>query len=671
MNSAKLADIASKFYGRPLSESSFQCRCPIHDDAKESLTLSMSTDGKLLVHCHAGCDKNEVFKRVTEDFREKDFRGGKMQSNVKRLDDIEAIYRYLRDDLSTICEVVRFAGKKFRPRHYDDGRMVWKKPTTDEAKGALYNWECRKTADFIVLCEGEKDCDNVNKLSHGIYLAVTNIGGASNFNKLHAEKLKDRKVIIVEDNDEAGRERTRKIVGMLRGHAKLSVVHFDDVKDISDWIDKENADWIKLKGLFESAEKIESKKESKQDDSDEATYEDFVELFREQLGTLDKDIFGGDLMYKDQDTGFWMPVDIREEEVIKSRCITINQTSCKKYKTYHVKSHLGFLERSLKGRLLVDNVEWDGADRISELCSAVTLDDSLGISHNTFRYHIFEWMRTLVIRLTEYKDVQPLVIVLVGHQGLGKDYWVDSLIGGLGQWAQPLQSEVNKDLYLQVCSCLCLKVSEFDKLIKTEPATLKDLITTPETCVRGSYERKAKLRVNRASWIGTCNTNTFLRDWTGNRRYAIFELSRIDWGYTVDRSQILAQAFELARNGLPDSVGSLEKAAKKEMKAYIDDATPSDPVEDFIEDWCEAAFAYVESLDDVNIKHELTRKGWLPNQPHGEKVIDQVCRKYGYKISYGQRLLARKKLKVRTNICRGYRFDLSKLPEVAENELTF
>jgi hypothetical protein len=35
-------------------------RCPAHDDREPSLSISAGPDGKVLVHCHAGCDQHDV-----------------------------------------------------------------------------------------------------------------------------------------------------------------------------------------------------------------------------------------------------------------------------------------------------------------------------------------------------------------------------------------------------------------------------------------------------------------------------------------------------------------------------------------------------------------------------------------------------------------------------------
>ena len=36
-------------------------RCPVHDDHRPSLSISDGLDGRVLVHCHAGCSQEAVW----------------------------------------------------------------------------------------------------------------------------------------------------------------------------------------------------------------------------------------------------------------------------------------------------------------------------------------------------------------------------------------------------------------------------------------------------------------------------------------------------------------------------------------------------------------------------------------------------------------------------------
>ena len=52
------ADIAEALNGRP-SGSGYVCECPAHVDLRPSLSVT-SRDGRVLVHCHAGCTQSAV-----------------------------------------------------------------------------------------------------------------------------------------------------------------------------------------------------------------------------------------------------------------------------------------------------------------------------------------------------------------------------------------------------------------------------------------------------------------------------------------------------------------------------------------------------------------------------------------------------------------------------------
>ena len=58
MSAPSAADIADALNGRP-SGSGYVCECPAHVDLRPSLSVT-SRDGRVLVHCHAGCAQSAV-----------------------------------------------------------------------------------------------------------------------------------------------------------------------------------------------------------------------------------------------------------------------------------------------------------------------------------------------------------------------------------------------------------------------------------------------------------------------------------------------------------------------------------------------------------------------------------------------------------------------------------
>ena len=60
IRSTMMAEEIARALGGHKAGSSWMARCPAHDDRKPSLTLYDASDGKTLVHCHAGCDQRTV-----------------------------------------------------------------------------------------------------------------------------------------------------------------------------------------------------------------------------------------------------------------------------------------------------------------------------------------------------------------------------------------------------------------------------------------------------------------------------------------------------------------------------------------------------------------------------------------------------------------------------------
>lgn len=51
-------------YSKSTGKNRWLCRCPAHDDRSPSLTVSEGDDGRILIHCFAGCGANDVIAAV-------------------------------------------------------------------------------------------------------------------------------------------------------------------------------------------------------------------------------------------------------------------------------------------------------------------------------------------------------------------------------------------------------------------------------------------------------------------------------------------------------------------------------------------------------------------------------------------------------------------------------
>jgi hypothetical protein len=90
--------------------------------------------------------------------------------------------------------------------------------------------------DPVFLCEGEKDVDNLRRLG---CVATTNPGGAGKWRSEYNEFLDDADVILLPDNDKAGREHVEQVRKTLAGERSFTIVNLPGLHeggDVSDWI---------------------------------------------------------------------------------------------------------------------------------------------------------------------------------------------------------------------------------------------------------------------------------------------------------------------------------------------------------------------------------------------------------------------------------------------------
>jgi hypothetical protein len=155
---------------------------------------------------------------------------------------ITATYDYRDADGTLLYQVCRLEPKSFRQRR-PDGNGGWFWDVGD--KRVPYRLvDLLKYADGTVfLCEGEKDADRVAELGH---CATTAASGKWTADCVQA--LAGRDVLVMEDNDDAGRQKAASVAAALNGTAKsIRIVQLPDLPDkgdVSDWLDADqrNAD---------------------------------------------------------------------------------------------------------------------------------------------------------------------------------------------------------------------------------------------------------------------------------------------------------------------------------------------------------------------------------------------------------------------------------------------
>ncbi|MGO8685199.1 MAG: AAA family ATPase [Thermoleophilia bacterium] len=230
----QLDRLLSKFDGVKRSGVGYLARCPAHEDRTPSLSISEGDDGRILVHCHAGCTTEAVVAAVGLSLADLAAGNGSSATGNGRLGELVATYRYVDDDNKLLYEVCRYEPKTFRQRRPDGvGGWQW---NLNGARRVLYHLPALiaavKSNQPIYICEGEKD---VVALERAGAVATCNAGGAGKWRAEYNTYFAHAQVIIVADNDEPGRKHAAQIATSLHlVAASVSVVHAAAGKDASD-----------------------------------------------------------------------------------------------------------------------------------------------------------------------------------------------------------------------------------------------------------------------------------------------------------------------------------------------------------------------------------------------------------------------------------------------------
>jgi hypothetical protein len=209
----------------------YLARCPAHDDRKESLSITVDTDRKILVHCHAGCTTEAVLAAV-----------GLQKKHLfpeRPRAQIVATYDYCDADGTLVYQAVRMEPKSFRHRRPDGTNgWLWDMKGVDPLPYRLQRaLAAIKNGEILFIAEGEKDVENLNILGLS---ATCNSGGAGKWTGKHSRHFSGGLFCILPDNDAPGRSHAHQTARALieAGNAVkvLELPGLPDKGDVSDWI---------------------------------------------------------------------------------------------------------------------------------------------------------------------------------------------------------------------------------------------------------------------------------------------------------------------------------------------------------------------------------------------------------------------------------------------------
>lgn len=239
--------------------------CPGHEDRQASLSVSEGGEGRVLLHCHAGCAletitsglgiaKADLFDKEASTSRpaappkaSTTKKAGKAYGTAdeaqkayeRKLGKPTSVHEYHDEHGVHVGSVIRWqlsaTGKEIRPisLHVDG----WRLEQMPEPRPVLGLPTITKASGRIFVCEGEKVVAALADL--GLF-GTTSSGGAQAAGKTDWRPLAGREVAILPDADKAGRKYAADVAAILHGideKAVVKIVEIDGLEDGGDVAD--------------------------------------------------------------------------------------------------------------------------------------------------------------------------------------------------------------------------------------------------------------------------------------------------------------------------------------------------------------------------------------------------------------------------------------------------
>lgn len=223
--------------GRSWGQGAYTAKCPAHEDHVQSLTF-WDAETHIGVKCFAGCTRRSVCESLGIWERDLYYDA----EEAVKVEEAEAVYPYHDENGTLLYEVVRFPGKRLRPRRPNGEWGI------EGVRRVLYRLSSLVVAQTypgtvhaVYIVEGEKDADRIRSLG---YVSTTPPFGAGKWKASYVKYFLGLRVVIVADRDanradgsSPGLEHAREIAESLEGIAEsVRIVQARAGKDVTDHV---------------------------------------------------------------------------------------------------------------------------------------------------------------------------------------------------------------------------------------------------------------------------------------------------------------------------------------------------------------------------------------------------------------------------------------------------
>lgn len=246
---------------------------------------------------------------------------------------------------------------------------------------------------------------------------------------------------------------------------------------------------------------------------------------------------------------------------------------------------VGFNNRRNAVKEYMQSRKWDGEERIKYL-----LRDYLGAEQSIYTEEIMrKALVAAIARAISNKGVKfDYMVVFKGRQGIGKSTFLSKL--GMEWFSDSLYSFEGKEAAELIQGTLINEVGELSAMTKTETEIVKQFLSKTHDIYREAYGKRTNKYPRRCIFFGSTNSDEFLKDVTGNRRFWPVSVGVLPPQKCIfddldehEISQIWGEAFYYYMLG--EIVGKLSDESEEIALSMQDEFKETDPKEGAISEF--------------------------------------------------------------------------------------
>lgn len=285
---------------------------------------------------------------------------------------------------------------------------------------------------------------------------------------------------------------------------------------------------------------------------------------------------------------------------------------------------------------LLESIEWDGTNRIDDVFSLLGIESDV-LSCVLVRKWLFQ---TIALLYNELKDPYGAegVLVLNGAQGVGKTSFFRHLAIRPAWFLEGATIKDNdKDTTRRIVTRWISELGEVESTLKSDISALKAFVTSDVDVYRLPYARGDRKVARKTSLCATCNSDRYLIDPTGNRRWWSVPIEK-RMEYTeiqqLDALQLWAQIYAIVKELSPkERAACFRLTAEEQSLLAIRNGEFEKPVK--AEEECRDIIEAAKAAGDRAIWKTMTVSEWKTEhinvlRPYSANQIGAALKKLGY-----------------------------------------